>query len=68
MNSTLAEVEREALTLPAEDRARLADKLWHSLADRSGREVEMSPELARLLDEGLADLSLAKTTDELRRQ
>lgn len=56
------------MKLTTEERACLADKLWHSLADRSGREVQMSPDLARLLDEGLENLSLAKTTDELRRQ
>lgn len=30
-------------------------------------EVYMTPELERLLDEGMADIEQAKTTDELRR-
>jgi Arc/MetJ-type ribon-helix-helix transcriptional regulator len=33
-----------------------------------GRTVVMTPELERLLDEGLENLDDAKTTDELRRQ
>ena len=37
-------------------------------ARRQGLEVVMTPELERLLDEGLEDLGQAKTTDELRRQ
>jgi len=56
------------MTLPAEQRARLADKLWDSLATHQGMEVVMSPQLERLLDEGLENLDQAKTTDELRRQ
>ena len=68
MSATLAQVEREAMTLPAEQRARLADKLWDSLATHQGGEVVMSPQLERLLDEGLENLDQAKTTDELRRQ
>jgi Arc/MetJ-type ribon-helix-helix transcriptional regulator len=35
---------------------------------RRGMSVEMTPELERLLDEGLENLEQAKTTDELRRQ
>jgi len=31
-------------------------------------EVVMTPELERLLDEGLENLEQARTTDELRRQ
>jgi hypothetical protein len=31
-------------------------------------DVVMTPELERLLDEGLENLDRAKTTDELRRQ
>lgn len=31
------------------------------------RQVRMTPELERLLDEGLDDLERARTTDELRR-
>lgn len=68
MSATLAQVEREAMTLPAEQRARLADKLWDSLTTHQGMEVVMSPQLERLLDEGLENLDEAKTTDELRRQ
>ena len=30
------------------------------------KDLEMTPELERLLDEGLENLELAKTTDELR--
>ena len=33
MSATLAEIEQEALALPAEDRARLADKLWESISE-----------------------------------
>lgn len=67
MSATLAQVERAAMTLPAEQRARLADKLWDSLAAHPGMEVVTSPQLERLLDEGLENLNQAKTTDELRR-
>ena len=68
MSVTLAQVEREAMTLPAEERARLADKLWDSLAGHQGVEVVMTPELKRLLDGGLENLDQAKRTDELRRR
>ena len=37
-------------------------------ARRQGIEVVMTPELERLLDEGLEHLDQAKTTDELRRR
>jgi hypothetical protein len=67
MSVTFAQVEREAMTLPSEERARLADKLWDSLAGHQGMEVVMSPQLECLLDEGLENLNQAKTTDELRR-
>jgi hypothetical protein len=67
MSATFAQVEQDAMTLPAEERARLADKLWDSLPARQHREVAMSPQLERLLDEGLQNLGGAKTTDELRR-
>lgn len=63
MSPTFAQVDREAMTLPAEQRARLADKLWNSLATIEGREIAMSPQLERLLDEGLEHLEQAKTTD-----
>lgn len=35
---------------------------------RQGMSVTMTPELERLLDEGLENLEQAKTTDELRRR
>ncbi len=37
-------------------------------ARRQGAEVVMTPELERLLDEGLENLDQAKTSDELRRR
>ena len=66
MSAALAQVEREAMALPAEDRARLADRLWESLAEHHPMKVLMTPELERLLDEGSENLDQAKTTDELR--
>ena len=66
MRAALAQVEREALALPAEDRARLADRLWESLAEHHPAKVAMTPELERLLDEGSENLDQAKTTDQLR--
>lgn len=39
----------------------------HQLRHQGGT-VVMTPELERLLDEGLENLDHAKTTDELRRQ
>jgi hypothetical protein len=59
MSATLEQAEREAMTLPVEERARLAGKLWDSIAGQHGMEVVMSPELERLLDEGLEDLDQA---------
>lgn len=56
------------MTLPAEQRARLADRLWDSMATHQGMEVFIPPQLQSLLDEGLENLDQAKTTDELRRQ
>jgi putative addiction module component (TIGR02574 family) len=56
------------MALSIEDRARLADRLWDSLAEHQRRRVQMTPELERLLDEGLEDTDQAKTTDELRRR
>ena len=35
---------------------------------RQGMEVVMTPELEKLLDEGLKNLEQSKTTDELRRR
>ena len=37
-------------------------------ARRRGAEVMMTPELERLLDEGLENLHQARTTEDLRRQ
>ena len=37
-------------------------------ARRQGMEVVMTPELERLLDEGLENLDQTRTTDELRRR
>ena len=67
MNALFAQVEREALALPAEERARLADRLWDSLAEHQQMKVYTTPELERFLDEGLENLDQAKTTDALRR-
>jgi putative addiction module component (TIGR02574 family) len=33
MSATLEQIEREALALPAKERAELVDKLWESLGD-----------------------------------
>jgi putative addiction module component (TIGR02574 family) len=33
MSATLEQLEREALALPAKDRAELVDRLWESLGD-----------------------------------
>jgi hypothetical protein len=35
MSSTIAQIEKEVLALPAEQRAQLVDKLWDSLGDTS---------------------------------
>jgi len=37
-------------------------------ARRQGMEIVMTPELERLLDEGMENLQSARTTDELRRR
>ena len=44
----------------------LSEALREHQARRQGMEVEMTPELERLLDEGLENLNQAKTTDALR--
>lgn len=67
MSGTLVQIEQEALSLPAEERARLADRLWESVLGDRPVEVVMTPGLERLLDEGLERVSEAKSTDELRR-
>jgi putative addiction module CopG family antidote len=43
------------------------EALRHHRLSRAGLEVVMTPELEKLLDEGMEDLAQAKTTDELRR-
>lgn len=64
MSTTL--LEEQALALAPEDRARLADKLWASVAHEPSFSVVMTPELERLLDEGIEGIELAKSTAELR--
>ena len=44
----------------------LSEALREHQARRQGMEVVMTPELERLLDEGLENLDQAKTTDALR--
>lgn len=68
MNTTLEQVEQEAMTLTPDERARLADKLWASVTANPDFDVVMTPELERLLDEGLENLEQGRTTDELRRR
>ena len=46
----------------------LSEALREHQARRQGLEVVMTPELERLLDEGLENLDQAKTTDSLRRK
>ena len=46
----------------------LSEALREHQSRRQGMEVEMTPELERLLDEGLENLDQAKTTDALRRR
>jgi Arc/MetJ-type ribon-helix-helix transcriptional regulator len=46
----------------------VSEALREHQSRRQGMEVVMTPELERLLDEGLENLDRAKTTDELRRQ
>jgi len=46
----------------------LLEALSEHQARRRGMEVVMTPELERLLDEGLENLEQSKTTDELRRR
>ncbi|HZL78398.1 MAG TPA: hypothetical protein VFC17_06060 [Candidatus Limnocylindrales bacterium] len=45
----------------------VSEALREHQSRRQGMEVVMTPELERLLDEGLENLDQAKTTDELRR-
>ena len=46
----------------------LSEALREHQSRRQGMEVEMTPELEHLLDEGLENLDQAKTTDALRRR
>jgi Arc/MetJ-type ribon-helix-helix transcriptional regulator len=46
----------------------VSEALREHQARRQGVEVMMTPELERLLDEGLENLDQARTTDELRRR
>ncbi len=45
----------------------VSEALREHQSRRQGIEVVMTPELERLLDEGLENLEQAKTTEELRR-
>lgn len=63
---TDAMLEEKALALAPEERARLADKLWASVADELSFSVVVTPELERLLDEGIEGIERAKSTSELR--
>ena len=44
----------------------VAEALREHQRRRQGMEVTMTPELERLLDEGLENLDRARTTDEIR--
>lgn len=46
----------------------VSEALREHQSRRQGMEVVMTPELERLLDEGLENLNQARTTDELRRR
>ncbi len=46
----------------------VSEALREHQSRRQGMEVVMTPELERLLDEGLENLEQAKSTDELRRR
>ena len=46
----------------------MREALSEHQARRRGLEVVMTPELERLLDEGLENLDQARTTEELRRR
>jgi hypothetical protein len=61
--STVAEIKDAVDKLSPRERAELEALLWPEW-DR----VAMTPELERLLDEGLENLDQSKTTDELRRR
>ncbi|MCP5522381.1 MAG: addiction module antitoxin RelB [Verrucomicrobiales bacterium] len=63
----MARIEQEALALPAEERVQLADRLWESVQGGTPTELVMTPELERMLDEGLEGLEESKSTDQIRR-
>lgn len=46
----------------------VSEALREHQSRRQGMEVVITPELERLLDEGLENLDQSKTTDELRRR
>ena len=46
----------------------LAEALREHQSRRQGMEIVMTPELERLLDEGLENLEQSKSTEELRRR
>ena len=46
----------------------VSEALREHQSRRQGMEVVMTPELERLLDEGLENLEQSKATDELRRR
>jgi len=46
----------------------VSEALREHQSRRQGMEVVMTPELKRLLDEGLENLQSARTTEELRRR
>ena len=46
----------------------LAEALREHQSRRQGTEIVMTPELERLLDEGLENLEQSKSTEELRRR
>ena len=46
----------------------VAEALREHQLRRRGMEIEMTPELEQLLDEGLDNLDQAKTTSQLRRR
>jgi len=64
---TLEQIERDAMALSPGERAQLADRLWESVMGNRTFDVVMTPELERLLDEGLEGTEAAKSTDALRR-
>jgi len=66
------EVEGDAFFPEFENQFTLKEKIFDAPEfeilhyRRSSREIVMTPELEKLLDEGMQDLAQAKTTDELR--